>query len=406
MSFPKHAAARARSWAALHYPPLAVTPLLQFWDATGQYCPPETSSPAWDELFRIAIDSSTSPGAEFLALGIPDNGRAWEAFRHAIIDAVNARIEIRSKPVDWTYPPSPSQLYDSGFMSVVRPFVKNEPHSAKKMLERRYRLIMNTSLVDLLVDTICLRPLIQQDLTDWKDAPVCTGMGHDDESRAHLTEKIHRIAYKGRPRSSDVSFWDWAISRNRTAFALAAMCYAYRTARPGTPLYNNIFNGMMLTFYSLLVLPSGRIIEMISGTPWLSGRLPTADFNSYYRCFLAAACEAEESMAMGDDAVEVVESYQNYLDYVGLVVEEPDLPPGVVEFCSAYFWPDGRCYLTTIDRTTFRLLQREPSFAELQTWRHELRGHPELERYELVIKSVWPSWATDETEWVQHLALD
>lgn len=384
------AAAEARIYTT--YPPDAIAPDARFWTAEGNFTPPHTDSRVWDDFFSEMVESTSTPGAEFIALGCASNGEAWTKFRDPIVEAVVARIRLRGRTHDWlTVEHDPWELFDRGYMSAVRPFIKNEPHKLSKIEEGRLRLIMNTSLIDLLVDCISLAPIIKEDLLNWRSRPISTGMGHDDESLEALTQYWAQMRLKGPLESSDVDLYDWTISRNKQAFKVNTHCYARRSAPLGSTLYHNIVAGMMLTFVAVLVLPDGRLVRIKDGTPWLSGRFPTANFNSYNRFGSAILAGAVDCKSMGDDAVEVNADLAAYAK-IGWSVKRADIPPGSVEFCSVLWPADGsKPYLTTIDRTTFRLLQKAPTQLDYHVWKQDLRNHPQLPEYDAVVQRVWLS---------------
>jgi hypothetical protein len=74
---------------------------------------------------------------------------------------------------------------------------------------------------------------------------------------------------------------------------------------------------------------------------------------------------------------------------LGLIVEEPDLPEGVKEFCSTWFYPWGQAVPQTWARSMFRLLAHRPDPDLLQQFYYEMRGHPDRELMVAVVRESW-----------------
>jgi hypothetical protein len=116
--------------------------------------------------------------------------------------------------------------------------------------------------------------------------------------------------------------------------------------------------------------------------------------NSKIRALLAYRLGALWARAMGDDCMEQnarADLIEAYWDVFGMTVVEPELPPEVeAEFCSCWFYADGRVVPQSWPRTLFRILNRRPDPAELMQFADELRAHERVHEFvEFLLSLGW-----------------
>jgi len=112
---------------------------------------------------------------------------------------------------------TPQELVQQGYCDPVRIFVKNEPHKADKVANKRWRLISSVSIVDQLVDRVLNTHINKTEIANWHKIPSKPGMGFNQESVEKIIQDFESIPD---PCTSDISGFDWCTAY----FALKADC--------------------------------------------------------------------------------------------------------------------------------------------------------------------------------------
>lgn len=358
-----------------------VAPDSRFWTEGGQL------KPDWkDHILEIAEEATrldSKPGQPWIGMGCNTIRDVLTKYGEMLGDAVAARVMIRIYADEVGH--TAFSAIEAHIRDVVRLFVKNEPHSKKKLDAGRFRLIMNSSLTDIVVDRIAFDALRLAEIAHWAEIPSKAGIGFDDE---HI-EEFHRgftagfKDYKG----ADVKAWDWNVKPWQFD-----MCARVEIRQYGVPsdsqLARLIRTSSRMTTRKVFALPDGRLVAQYLPGIQESGSLPTIMHNSKSRVGLGLLAGAEDVKANGDDTVEKwpggvvdVEAYARY----GFTVEVPELPEGVLfEFCS-YWWSldeSGKLVATPCNwgRTFYRLLGHPPSTEQLAQFMYEMRNSPALPR--------------------------
>lgn len=328
----------------------------------------------------------TSPGLPWIALGCHTIDDVLIKFSFQLCEAVRQRIYTR---LNYTLTEArlatPSYLVQTGYRDVVRVFVKNEPHSAKKLAEGRLRLIMNPSLTDILVDRILLEPLARAEVAVWDTIPSKAGMGLDDPSIERLRAGLPPSLF-----SSDAKAWDFTVPEWLMDAAAEVEVRQYGLD-PTSDAFHLCFASSVATNRKVWSLANGILYEQLTPGIQESGSRMTACRNSKMRVLLALACGADACFAMGDDALEVWPNGFNADAYqaCGFTVELPELPSGVeFEFCSTHFTADA-AIPTSWPRVLYRLLGHKPDPLLLQQFKYELRAHPRLPELLRFVEQHW-----------------
>lgn len=282
---------------------------------------------------------------------------------------------------------SPKELVEIGYCDPVRLFVKQEPHTMRKIKEGRFRLISSVSLVDQLVERLIFGPQNQLEIQRWRNIPSKPGMGLSLYEQAESIWRELQTYHDMRPAAeADISGFDWSVQSWELWADLALRCnlgdFGNKLRRAATSRFYCFMN-------SVFQLSDGTLIEQ--GNPGLmkSGSYCTSSTNSRIRCLMAELIEAPWCIAMGDDSVEgyVPHAKEKYLalghsckDYIPCEVD----PEGAllrVNFCS-HELSEGAFWLTSWPKTFFRFLcNPKPEIEDLEA---ELWGCPlwkKIERY-------------------------
>lgn len=372
----------------LLYPQVA--PDERFWTREGQLCD------GWTEHILEAAYEATrldsKPGLPWVAMGCTSIRDVLERYGELLRLAVEARIRLR---IDTRDRCSSTQAVKRRLRDVVRLFVKNEPHSMRKLSVGRFRLIMNSSLTDIVIDRIALDRVRLAEVAQWAEIPSKAGIGFDDEHQKEFHHRSFPHGFKDYV-GTDVQAWDWNVKSWQFDLSARVTVRQYGVL-PVSDLGRLIRTSAWLTTTKVFALPDGRLIAQDVDGIQESGSLPTIMYNSKGRVGLGLLAGALDVKANGDDAVEKwkdgVVDYDAYKRY-GFTVEAPELPQGVLfEFCS-HWWSLKGDMLVAVPcnwgRTFYRLLGHPPSAEHLTQFLYEMRHSPDLTRcLEFLRASGW-----------------
>lgn len=331
------------------------------------------------EICESNVNSKASPGVPLSVFG-QTNGAVLGTHREFVMWAVAERIEALSK-IDLSLSSyTPKELVELGYCDPVRLFVKQEPHTMRKIKEGRFRLISSVSLVDQLVERLIFGPQNQLEIQRWRNIPSKPGMGLSLYEQA---ESIWRELQTNHDRcpaaEADISGFDWSV---QSWELWADLAIRIELGDFGPTLQKAAKSRFYCFMNSVFQLSDGTLIEQ--GLPGLmkSGSYCTSSTNSRIRCLMAELIGAPWCIAMGDDSVEgyVSGAKERYLalghrckDYIPC---ETDSEGALrkVNFCS-HELSEGAFWLTSWPKTLFRFLcSPKPEVEDLQA---ELWGCPQ-----------------------------
>ena len=302
--------------------------------------------------------------------------------------AIRARMRVRLQMDPERVFPDAEECFRSGARDVVRVFIKNEPHSRRKLVEGRFRLIMNSSLTDIMCDRIVMETLARAELNEWETIPSKPGMGLDDVSIRKLLKTVPKGIV-----SSDMKHYDWSVQDWLLLACSRAEGRQYRVSYD-SDLARLLRVSALLTGRKVFVTSNGTMLAQVRAGIQESGSRGTAFRNSKMRVILAYLTGASWAMAMGDDAGELttltparmVEAYAR----LGFEIELAVLPDDVeFEFCSTHFRRDGRAEPQNHGKTFYRLLGQQPDRFAWEQFKYELRGAPaSLREYQQWLQST------------------
>jgi len=353
----------------------------RFWTPTGDLV--DFSQETFLTFMREVSWEQTSPGQPWRSLGCATVGETLDLFGEELYEIVRHRLRQRvrlGQQLRRGERPSAADLVEFNVRDVVRVFVKNEPHSESKARAERWRLIMNSGLADIACDRVAFENLAETEIEHWGDIPSMPGMGLDDKG----VRRIHELFMSrtgAQRRSTDVKAFDFSV-----AYYMMEGCARVEARQFGVHEDSDLALVLLASAYctcmKVWALSSGELWAQLEPGIQESGSRGTAFRNSKIRFLIAICVGSEWAYTMGDDCEEGNDApnlAQRYWDLFRFILEEPDLPEGVdAEFCSTWFWADGRAEPLNWHKTLFRLLGREPDPLEWAQFCWEMRGCPRL----------------------------
>lgn len=285
---------------------------------------------------------------------------------------------------------TPVQLVEQGYCDPVRLFVKQEPHTLKKMTEGRYRLISSVSLVDQLVERMLFGNQNKIEAQLWDTIPSKPGMGlSTKDQHSKIWNNVHFGHWVKPAAEADISGFDWSVQD----WELWADC-TMRIQLGGFDglLKMATINRFHCLMNSVFQLSNGELFSQDLPGLMKSGSYCTSSTNSRIRCLMAELIGSPWCIAMGDDSVEgyVPDAKDKYFalghvckDYVPCETN-PDGSLKSFNFCSHWVSRD-RTWLTSWPKTLFRFLSSPLEIYDDVEF--ELESNPEWNRIRKYLES-------------------
>lgn len=306
---------------------------------------------------------------------------------------------------DWAQGPPPDgwDALVRGFTEVVTPFIKSEPHPARKAVVGKWRTVNSVPLVLQLAERLVLTGYMEKVKALYGYTPATVGIGFTPEMAARFAERLRAECPPGSSaHSEDISGWDRAVTEGDVAWA-ALVANAGIDRAGFTKLQNALRVHAWYMSRPLLRIWDGVEWQLCRTAPgcMLSGSTLTATYNSMIRWGKARMTGAITARCVGDDALTIrpstqtVEEYEELYRTMGLAARESTLEaldaPNMTAFslCShRYELRDGswRLYLISAPRTVYRALTRQQTPESLDAVLRELAGHPRHDDYVALIK--------------------
>nr|QDG00393.1 P1-P2 fusion protein [Maize yellow mosaic virus] len=234
------------------------------------------------------------------------------------------------------------ELVQAGLCDPIRLFVKGEPHKQAKLDEGRYRLIMSVSLLDQLVARVLFQNQNKREIALWRAIPSKPGFGlsTDDQSREFVQNLARQCGVSSdrllqewqlHTVPTDCSGFDWSVAE---WMLQDDMEVRNRLTRNNTDLTRRLRACWLKCISnSVLCLSDGTLLAQRVAGVQKSGSYNTSSSNSRIRVMAAYHCGATWAMAMGDDALESVDTCLDVYKDLGFKVEVSKQ----LEFCSHVF---------------------------------------------------------------------
>ncbi|APG75722.1 hypothetical protein 2 [Hubei sobemo-like virus 20] len=217
--------------------------------------------------------------------------------------------------VEWCWDLVSRRLGNLSSADPIRLFVKPEPHSLKKMHDKRYRLISSVSVVDQIIDHMIFGDLNDLLIKNWHVIPSKPGW-----SFLHGGWKM--MPPKGKWVAIDKSSWDWTVQLWLLEMVLEARL---RLCRTTGELRNRWFKYAYYRFEQLylkcvFITSGGHLLRQLRPGALKSGCVNTIADNSLmqYLLHLRVVFQLGYSpgiiMSMGDDTLQQEpEDLQRYI---------------------------------------------------------------------------------------------
>jgi hypothetical protein len=173
----------------------------------------------FDNIFDEIIKNEASPGLPYANVKSRNDKLLSTEYRETIKWLVVSRLYKLANCRGWSERDylegnvlvlnNPYETVKKNYVDPVRVFVKNEPHTLKKIEEKKYRLISSVSLVDQVIERLLHSQINQTEIDNWEAIPSMPGIGlTTDEDFRKIAKLIKKI---DNPVQTDVSGWDWSV---------------------------------------------------------------------------------------------------------------------------------------------------------------------------------------------------
>lgn len=331
------------------------------------------------------LNKDSSPGYPFNQLA-PNNGKLFEKHGGFVWSTVCSSFNQAIRFGDKVFDMNPQQLVENGICDPVKVFIKEEPHSMKKILAGKLRIISSVSIRDQIKTRLLCSLQNQHEIAMWERCPGKPGMGLHDDGLEVISALFSSWLNKyGSVLETDVSGWDWSV-KDWELFMDAEQRVKLAGAKP-----NGLFAFLVRVHAhcvanSVYVTPDGDMFSQVIPGAQLSGDYNTSSTNGHMRVIATLVarlwgtgrvlCEHEGKYeigvaAMGDDSVEVeTPGIQEGLELIGHSVKlvKPSTTLEGVEFCSQVFKADGFAYPSDASKTVFRFTSHKSSDIHYPEW--------------------------------------
>lgn len=353
---------------------------------------------SWDEvelkkrlhkIIHEEIKRDSSPGVPFAALAAT-NGDLIDRYDRTLVHCAYERLQLLCSGADLSQATA-VDLVENGYCDPVRLFVKQEPHSRRKMNQRRYRLISSVSITDQIIERLLFGYQNRYEISMWHAIPSKPGMGLSlDEQTRLMFSDLRAKSHIRKAACADISGFDWSVQEWEFEAELYMRLKLMEPDLIGNARLERAVRNRFACFsLSLFQLSDGTLIAQQIPGIMKSGSYLTSSMNSRIRCLMAEIIGAPWCIAMGDDSVEgFVENAKEKYACLGHTCKDYELCPtdydgllDSVEFCSHRMTSDGS-YLLTWPKTLYRYLSsKAPLFADLQMELGSSPKWPSIERY-------------------------
>lgn len=326
-----------------------------------------------DKIERSIVSDSV-PGYPWIELGA-DNETVLTRYGNFIWDCVADDFNRMLYHGEAVFSMTPVELIQNGLTDPVKVFIKDEPHSEKKILSGKLRLISAVSLKEQIKTKLIANAQNKAEIATWESCPSKPGLGLHDEGLRVLAACARRILRHGQKIAcTDISGWDWSMQywelmldakiRNRLAGASDTSVFGLLTRQHAHFVAASVF-----------VTPDGDLWAQTILGGQLSGDQNTSPTNSRGRicASLFARLLAGEPLikdgefdlnAAGDDCFErAFPGLRTGLESIGHKVKDETIYSSVegFEFCSQKFSEDGTARPADPSKTFYRFLSHKIS---------------------------------------------
>jgi hypothetical protein len=342
-----------------------------------------------DLLIGFDLNRKASPGMP-LMLVAQSNESLIDEMGMTLVHLAESRLKLLMLDPMVVRRFTPQQLVEMYFVDAVRTFVKQEPHSNEKILQRRMRLISSRGLVDQMVERFLFQRYQNWCISKWDKIPQKPGMGHTDEMMSKVWCTVQAECRRmGSVDNSDVSGWDFSCLLDDM---LCANEVRMEIMDPPPCIRNAMINITYCMANALWCTSDGALfVQRLMGV-MKSGSYCTADLNSIMRVLrsyevtfdLGGQEDDCFAIAMGDDCVEsafggIEQRKDAYLGYGQRLTDQIEVRAGdSFEFTSHLYREPGVASLSAWPKSLYRLLMKEFNATDFGQFAFECRHNPEL----------------------------
>lgn len=335
----------------------------------------------WDEQIEVLkqdLKAEASPGVPHADIARRNDCYLKAEGKHFNAIVLDRVERILATPIEKLKGMTRIERLENNLMDPVRVFVKNEPHTVKKIKEGRVRLIMSVSLTDKMIEMLLNQHLKRLEIQNWRNIPSKPGIGFTDEDGHAIYQDVMECGLD--MSYADISGWDWGtkqwqvVDRARCAIKLAT--------QESADYSHLLIAKAYLETESIYQFSDGVLVAPTFKGIVNSGKFMTSCSNSFMRVRLADLIGSRKVLAMGDDTVEntVKDAIQKYLEY-GVVCKEYLAVTDSFEFCSHFYGSKG-CYALNKAKMIMNLLHQEPKTWDehdgfLRGFKADMETHPE-----------------------------
>jgi len=285
---------------------------------------------------------------------------------------------------------TPLELLELRAVDAVRIFVKDEPHSAKKVAEGKLRLICSVALVDQVIDRLLFTPQNKIEINNVNHIPLKPGLGLNDTGMQALYDYVQTCPSSS-VDSADVSGWDWTVDESDM------LSYGLKTI-DSYKLSVQSFGAILIRARCLLLsrkvfsTSGGELYAQTRYGVMASGSYITSSANTWIAVRTARKAGSPWAMAMGDDLLTApIENPKEKYTAMGKKLKFYQVgTKDSFEFCSTKF--DGGPLGVPLNafKSIYRLLSNAgDNFSRMclvRQFKYEYRHSPELARYVKIIE--------------------
>lgn len=244
------------------------------------------------ERSLLRLDMSSSPGYPYMRKGTTNS----DYFR-------NGDGSWREEVVNYVWEIVQQRLEMGHKADPIRLFVKQEPHSIKKIDNKRYRLISSVSVVDQIIDHMLFGDLNDLLIENWMYVPSKVGWSY-----LHGGWKMMPPNNKGWV-AIDKSAWDWTVQLWMVDLVLMArlkLCVSNSEIK-NTWYQKALYRYRQLYLEAVFITSGGLVLKQIAKGVQKSGCVNTIADNSMMQYLLHLRVSYEMGidplsiMCMGDD---------------------------------------------------------------------------------------------------------
>lgn len=259
------------------------------------------------------VNRTASPGYPWMLME-RRNGELIDKYSSLLVETVMIRLRLlyvlSFAPTEEL---TPSKLLELGAVDPVRIFVKDEPHTALKAEQERWRLIFSVSIVDQLVERYLysLQSKVMVTRGAHEMGTNLLGLGSDDSSLKFLHNAVTFGHTKGSRYSTDMSGFDWSVGLPeysldwalRRSWAVGTSSSDYVPDAPPSPIVEVMAVRHWALAHAVVVTSGGDLLDAEVPGAMKSGSYLTTTSNTNVR--LLYAPRDIRVLAASDDAVEL-----------------------------------------------------------------------------------------------------